>query len=48
MRQSGAETFVEIGPGKVLTGLLRRIDREAMAINVSDLTGVNLFQAVSG
>ncbi len=48
MRESGAETFVEIGPGKVLTGLLRRIDREAVAINVSDLTGANSFQAVSG
>jgi [acyl-carrier-protein] S-malonyltransferase len=48
MRESGAEIFVEIGPGKVLAGLLRRIDRDATAINISDLAGVNSFQAVSG
>lgn len=27
--EGGAETFVEVGPGNVLTGLGRRIDREA-------------------
>ena len=48
MRENGAETFVEIGPGKVLAGLLRRIDREAVAINVSDLAGVRAFQGVYG
>jgi [acyl-carrier-protein] S-malonyltransferase len=48
MRESGAEIFVEIGPGKVLGGLLRRIDRDATAINVSDLAGVNSFRVVSG
>jgi len=29
MREHGVARFVEIGPGNVLTGLLRRIDREA-------------------
>jgi len=29
MRASGIDRFVEIGPGSVLTGLLRRIDRSA-------------------
>jgi len=29
MRQHGIESFVELGPGNVLTGLLRRIDRQA-------------------
>ena len=28
--------FVEVGPGKVLTGLLRQIDREARGLNVED------------
>lgn len=43
MRDAGATVFVEVGPGKVLTGLLRRIDRTAEAVNVSDLAGVESF-----
>ncbi len=31
MRASGCQYFVECGPGKVLAGLLRRIDRDASA-----------------
>jgi len=37
MIQSGAEVFLEIGPGKVLAGLLKRIDRTAHTISISDL-----------
>ena len=36
LRREGVETFVEIGPGKVLTGLLRQIDRDARGLNVED------------
>jgi len=32
----GANTFVEVGPGKVLTGLMRQIDRVQSAFNVED------------
>jgi [acyl-carrier-protein] S-malonyltransferase len=32
----GARTFVEVGPGKVLTGLMRQIDRAQTAMNVED------------
>lgn len=32
----GAGTFVEVGPGKVLTGLMRQIDRNQAAMNVED------------
>lgn len=32
----GAKTFVEVGPGKVLTGLMRQIDRSQNAMNVED------------
>lgn len=32
----GVETFVEIGPGKVLCGLMRQIDRSKTCLNVSD------------
>jgi [acyl-carrier-protein] S-malonyltransferase len=32
----GVETFVEVGPGKVLCGLMRQIDRSKLAVNVED------------
>jgi [acyl-carrier-protein] S-malonyltransferase len=32
----GARLFVELGPGKVLSGLMRQIDRTKKAINVED------------
>ncbi len=33
---AGARTFIEVGPGKVLTGLMRQIDRAQIAQNVED------------
>ena len=41
MAADGYDTFVEIGPGKVLTGLVKRIAREARALNVEDLKSMN-------
>lgn len=32
----GVQTFVEIGPGKVLSGLVRQIDRNVRCVNVED------------
>jgi [acyl-carrier-protein] S-malonyltransferase len=32
----GVDTFVEFGPGKVLCGLMRQIDRSKTAVNVGD------------
>jgi [acyl-carrier-protein] S-malonyltransferase len=32
----GVQTFVEIGPGKVLSGLMRQIDRSKTCLNVGD------------
>jgi len=32
----GVQTFVEVGPGKVLCGLMRQIDRSRTCLNVSD------------
>ena len=34
--QAGVNTFVEVGPGRVLTGLLRQIDRSVHCFNVED------------
>ena len=33
----GADRFIEVGPGRVLTGLMRSIDRSLNAANVEDL-----------
>jgi [acyl-carrier-protein] S-malonyltransferase len=34
---SGTGTFVEVGPGKVLSGLIKRIEPEAKVFNVEDM-----------
>ena len=32
----GVQTFIEVGPGKVLCGLMRQIDRSMACLNVAD------------
>jgi [acyl-carrier-protein] S-malonyltransferase len=41
MADDGFDTFVEIGPGKVLSGLARRIRRELTTVQVSDPEGID-------
>jgi len=36
LKAAGAEIFVEVGPGKVLCGLLKQIDAELKSLNVED------------
>jgi [acyl-carrier-protein] S-malonyltransferase len=36
MIESGVTIFVEVGPGKVLSGLMRQIDRSVRSLNVED------------
>lgn len=40
LRAEGVEQFVEVGPGKVLSGLLWQIDRGAPCLHVEDLTSL--------
>ena len=40
LMREGVKTFVEVGPGNVLTGLVRRIDRSAKAISVNSLAAL--------
>ena len=41
MALEGCRTFLEVGPGKVLTGLLRRIDGALAGIAVEDVAGLD-------
>ena len=46
MKALGVDGFVEVGPGRVLTGLIARIERRARRANFSslaDLEGVREF-----
>lgn len=37
----GVDTFIEIGPGKTLSGLIKKIDRSVRLINVEDVNSLN-------
>jgi [acyl-carrier-protein] S-malonyltransferase len=39
--EQGATTFVEVGPGRVLSGLLRQIDRSVHSVNVEDVKSLH-------
>jgi [acyl-carrier-protein] S-malonyltransferase len=43
MREHGVERFVELGPGRVLAGLLKRIDRQAGAESLGTADQVQSF-----
>ena len=38
MKALGVQRFIEVGPGKVLSGFIKKIDKEASFTNVEDLT----------
>jgi len=45
MISQGVETFIEIGPGKVLSGLIKRINKSVKILNVSDIQSLENFPA---
>jgi [acyl-carrier-protein] S-malonyltransferase len=42
---AGVEKYYEIGPGRVLTGLMKRINRKTRVINLSSLEAIRKLQA---
>ena len=36
----GVSTFIEIGPGQVLSGLIKRIDRDVKTISIDDAEAI--------
>jgi len=41
LQGEGVDWFIEVGPGKVLSGLLRQIDRQAACLRVEDVATLN-------
>ena len=41
LMRNGVTVFVEVGPGNVLSGLLKRIDRNVRVISVNNLRMLN-------
>jgi [acyl-carrier-protein] S-malonyltransferase len=48
MVAAGVETFVEVGPGTVLAGLVRRIAPGAHTVNISDTAGIAAYRSAWG
>lgn len=43
MREAGVDTLIEVGAGKVLTGLARRIDRDLTAVSLQGPADIEEF-----
>jgi [acyl-carrier-protein] S-malonyltransferase len=41
MMNMGVDTFIEIGPGKVLSSFVRRVNRKVTILNVQDIDSLN-------
>lgn len=47
MISDGVSTFIEIGPGEVLSGLIRRINKDVKTINIGDVDAIRHLASLS-
>jgi [acyl-carrier-protein] S-malonyltransferase len=47
MTAAGVDTFIEVGPGRVLTGLIKRIAPDARALPLDDPNGADGLSAAA-
>jgi [acyl-carrier-protein] S-malonyltransferase len=45
MIDNGVNNFIEIGPGKVLSGLIKRIDRNAKVSAINNEEDISIVKA---
>ena len=45
LMEKGIDTFVEIGPGKTLSGFVKKIDRSYTTYSISDVESFEAFLA---
>ena len=48
MIADGVNTFVEIGPGKTLSGFIKKTDKNVKAINIENIQGFNSYLQFAG
>ena len=48
MLADGIDTFIEIGPGKTLTGFMKKIDKNAKAMNIEKLEDIEKVKEALG
>ena len=48
MLENGVDTFIEIGPGRTLTGFMKKIDRNAKAMNIEKLEDIEKVKEALG
>ena len=48
MLEDGVDTFIEIGPGKTLTGFMRKIDKNVKAMNIEKIEDIEKIKEALG